>query len=151
VTAGAGDGERAAAGCVFCAIVAGEHAASFVLGADGGGPVVAFLDARPVFKGHVLVVPRAHVPTLAELPASGIPELFGAVQRVARAVEAGLDADGTFVALNNKVSQSVPHLHVHVVPRRRKDGLRGFFWPRVAYADDAEREEIAARIRAALE
>jgi histidine triad (HIT) family protein len=139
--------------CLFCAIGAGEEPATFVL---GGGPappddgVVAFLDARPVFKGHVLVAPRAHVATLADLPPAGIPTLFGAVQRVARAVEEGLDADGTFVALNNKVSQSVPHLHVHVVPRRRKDGLRGFFWPRTTYADDPEREEFAARIRSRL-
>jgi histidine triad (HIT) family protein len=84
----------------------------------------------PVFKGHVLVVPRAHVPTLSDMPAAALGTLFAAVQRIARAVEAGLGADGTFVAMNNKVSQSVPHLHVHVVPRKKKDGLRGFFWPR---------------------
>jgi len=135
------------AGCVFCAIAAGEIPASMVLRDDD---VAAFLDARPVFKGHVLVVPRAHVPTLSDLPADGLAPLFGASQRIARAVESGLGADGAFVALNNKVSQSVPHLHVHVVPRKKKDGLRGFFWPRVAYADDAEREAFAARIRAAL-
>ena len=135
------------AGCVFCAIAAGEIPASMVLRDDD---VAAFLDARPVFNGHVLLVPRAHVPTLSDLPATELATLFGAVQRVARAVEAGLDADGTFVALNNKVSQSVPHLHVHVVPRRKKDGLRGFFLPRVSYADDAEREAFAAKIRAAL-
>jgi histidine triad (HIT) family protein len=134
-------------GCLFCAIAAGEVPASMVLRDDD---VAAFLDARPVFKGHVLIVPRAHVPTLSDLPAAGLGTLFAAVQRIARAVEAGLDADGTFVAINNKVSQSVPHLHVHVVPRKRKDGLRGFFWPRVPYADDAEREAFAARIRAAL-
>jgi histidine triad (HIT) family protein len=133
--------------CVFCAIIAGERRAELVL---RDGEVVAFLDARPLFKGHVLVVPSAHVPTLAELPEGSLAPFFGAVQRVARAVEAGLGAHGTFVALNNKVSQSVPHLHVHVVPRRRKDGLRGFFWPREPYVNDAEREEIAARIRAAL-
>jgi histidine triad (HIT) family protein len=112
--------------------------------------VAAFLDARPVFKGHVLIVPRAHVPTLSDMPAAELGTLFAAVQRIARAVESGLGADGTFVAINNKVSQSVPHLHVHVVPRKKKDGLRGFFWPRVSYADDAEREAFAARIRAAL-
>jgi histidine triad (HIT) family protein len=133
--------------CVFCAIAGGAHPVSLVMAEND---VVAFLDARPVFKGHVLVVPRAHVPTLLDLPPGGIAPLFAAVQRVARAVEEGMAADGTFVALNNKVSQSVPHLHVHVVPRRRKDGLRGFFWPRVAYDSDAEREEVAARIRAAL-
>jgi histidine triad (HIT) family protein len=133
--------------CVFCAIIAGTRSADWVL---REGEAVAFLDAKPLFKGHVLVVPRAHVPTLPDLPAAGLEPLFGAVQRVARAVEAALDAHGTFVAVNNKVSQSVPHLHVHVVPRRRKDGLRGFFWPREPYASDAEREEIAARLRAAL-
>jgi histidine triad (HIT) family protein len=135
------------AGCVFCAIAAGEIPASMVLRDDD---VAAFLDARPVFKGHVLVVPRAHVPTLSDLPADRLAPLFAAVQRIAGAVESGLGADGAFVALNNKVSQSVPHLHVHVVPRKKKDGLRGFFWPRVPYADDAEREAFAARIRAAL-
>jgi histidine triad (HIT) family protein len=135
------------AGCLFCAIAAGEIPSAMVLRDDD---VAAFLDARPVFKGHVLVVPRAHIPTLADVPAAGLATLFAAVQRVARAVEAGLGADGTFVAMNNKVSQSVPHLHVHVVPRRKKDGLRGFVWPRVPYADDAERDDYAARIRAAL-
>jgi len=134
-------------GCLFCAIAAGDVPATMVFRDDDAA---AFLDARPVFKGHVLVVPRAHVPTLADMPAAGLGTLFAAVQRVARAVETGLGADGTFVAMNNKVSQSVPHLHVHVVPRKKKDGLRGFFWPRVPYADDAERETFAARIRAAL-
>src|SRR4029077_1177985 len=105
---------------------------------------------RPVFKGHVLVVPRGHAATLTDLPAAEVGPFFAAVQRIATAVERGLEADGTFVAMNNKVSQSVAHLHVHVVPRRRKDGLRGFFWPRVGYADDAERESFAQRIRDAL-
>ena len=132
---------------MFCAIAAGDVPASMVLRDDD---VAAFLDARPLFKGHVLVVPRAHVATLSDMPAAELGTLFAAVQRIARAVEAGLGADGTFVAMNNKVSQSVPHLHVHVVPRKKKDGLRGFFWPRVPYADDAEREAFAARIRAAL-
>lgn len=136
-----------AAGCVFCDIVAGRTPASIVLRDEAA---VGFLDARPVFKGHVLVVPPAHVPTLLEVPAATLGPFFAAVQRVARGVEAGLEADGTFVAMNNKVSQSVPHLHAHVVPRRRKDGLRGFFWPRVPYASDAEREEFAARIRDAI-
>ena len=131
-------------GCTFCAIAAGAIPTAFVLDEP---EVVAFLDARPVFKGHVLVVPRPHTPTLAEVPPEGLGPLFGTVQRIARAVEAALAADGTFVAMNNKVSQSVPHLHVHVVPRRFKDGLRGFFWPRVRYADDAERDDYANRIR----
>lgn len=110
---------------------------------------VAFLDARPVFPGHVLLVPRSHHETLGDLPPELLPALFGAAQRVARAVEAGMDAHGTFVAMNNRVSQSVPHLHVHIVPRRRKDGLRGFFWPRQRYAGEEEMAEVAARIRAA--
>ena len=133
--------------CVFCAIAAGDVPASVVWRDDD---VCAFLDQRPVFKGHVLVVPRAHVPTLLDASAAQLLSVFGATQRVARAVEAALGADGSFTATNTKVSQSVPHLHVHVVPRRRKDGLRGFFWPRVPYASDAERDEFAARIRAAL-
>jgi histidine triad (HIT) family protein len=135
------------AGCVFCEIIDGTRPAAIVASDEAA---VAFLDARPVFKGHTLVVPRAHVATLTDLPVSDLGPYFGAVQRVARAVEVGLEADGTFVALNNKVSQSVAHLHTHVVPRRRKDGLRGFFWPRVPYASDAERDEFAARIRAAV-
>src|SRR5215831_5172152 len=133
--------------CLFCAIAAGRVPSAIVWQDEHA---CAFLDARPVFKGHVLVVPRAHVSTLLELPDHETGPLFVVVRRVAGAVERGLGADGTFVALNNKVSQSVPHLHVHVVPRRRKDGLRGFFWPRVPYASDAERDEIGARIRQTL-
>ncbi len=144
--ADAGSGASAQA-CPFCAIGAGELPAAVVWRDEH---VCAFLDARPVFKGHVLVVPRAHVPTLLDLPAEDVGRFFIAVQRTADAVERGLPADGTFVATNNKVSQSVAHLHVHVVPRRRKDGLRGFFWPRVPYASDDERAEFAARIAAAL-
>jgi len=133
--------------CVFCGIVAGAVPASLVMREAG---VVAFLDARPLFKGHVLVVPTTHVDTLLELPAADLGPLFATVQRVAAAVTRALAADGTFVAMNNGVSQSVPHLHVHVVPRRRGDGLRGFFWPRMKYADDGERETFAAKIAAAL-
>jgi histidine triad (HIT) family protein len=133
--------------CPFCAVVEGDQPAGVVLDDE---VAVAFLDHRPVFKGHVLVVPRVHVETLTDLPADAVGPFFERVQRVAGAVQVGLSADGTFVAMNNIVSQSVPHLHVHVVPRRRKDGLRGFFWPRVRYADDAELAEYASRIRAAL-
>jgi histidine triad (HIT) family protein len=133
--------------CVFCDIVAGDVLAHLVAADDD---TVAFLDTRPVFPGHVLLVPRDHHETLAELPPALIGPLFAAAQRLARAVEAGMDAHGTFVAINNAVSQSVPHLHVHVVPRRRKDGLRGFFWPRQRYADEADMASVAARIRAAL-
>ena len=110
----------------------------------------AFLDRSPVFEGHVLVVPRLHVETLADLAPDAVGPLFLGVQRVAAAVQRGLGADGTFVAMNNVVSQSVAHLHVHVVPRRRKDGLRGFFWPRRRYADAAEAQEYATRIGDAI-
>ena len=129
--------------CPFCAIVRGEIAASFVLREDA---VCAFLDTRPVFKGHVLVVPREHTADLLALPAALVPPLFTAVQRVASAVEKGLGADGSFTAINTKISQSVPHLHVHVVPRRKGDGLRGFFWPRGKYESDEEREGYANKI-----
>ncbi len=133
--------------CVFCGIIAGTTPASIVMQDDD---VVAFLDARPLFKGHVLVVPRAHVPTLPELPAATLPRFFAAVQRLARALPAALGAQGSFVAMNNVVSQSVPHLHVHVVPRTKGDGLRGFFWPRTHYVDVAERDAYARKIAAAL-
>ncbi|MFG1776102.1 HIT family protein [Micromonospora sp. NPDC049048] len=134
-------------GCVFCGIVAGEVAAFRVADEPDG---VAFLDTRPVFKGHVLVVPRTHLITLADLPAEALAGYFGLVRRLAVAVEAGLGAGGTFVAMNNRVSQSVPHLHTHVVPRTKGDGLRGFFWPRTRYADDTDAGTYAARITAAL-
>lgn len=135
------------AACAFCRVAAGEVPVHAVL---EDGCCVAFLDHRPVFRGHVLLIPRQHVGTLADLPAELIGPLFLRAQRLSRAVEAAMGAEGTFVAINNKVSQSVPHLHVHVVPRRKGDGLRGFFWPRTAYADDAAMAETAARIRAAL-
>jgi len=112
--------------------------------------VVAFLDARPVFKGHVLVIPRQHVVTLADLPAELIGPFFGAVQQLSAAVPAALGAQGTFVAINNVVSQSVPHLHAHVVPRTKGDGLRGFFWPRVRYESETEAARYAGQIKAAL-
>ncbi|MCI4064335.1 HIT family protein [Micromonospora sp. R77] len=134
-------------GCVFCGIVAGEVPASVVVDEPDG---VAFLDTRPVFKGHVLVVPRAHLVTLTDLPAAALPGYFALVQRLALAVETGLGAGGTFVAVNNKVSQSVPHLHTHVVPRTKGDGLRGFFWPRTRYSGDDEARGYADRIAAAL-
>ena len=133
--------------CVFCAIVEGSVEAPVVLDEPD---VVGILDARPVFKGHVLVMPRAHVPTLLEVSPELMPVLMGAAQRVAAAVVDGLGAQGSFVAMNNVVSQSVPHLHVHVVPRTKGDGLRGFFWPRTKYTDADEAEAYAARLRAAL-
>ena len=112
--------------------------------------VVGFLDVRPVFKGHVLLVPRDHVDTLADLPPWLVESFFSAVQEAAAALPEALGAHGTFVAMNNVVSQSVPHLHCHVVPRRRKDGLRGFFWPRTRYADDAEAASYAERVASVL-
>jgi histidine triad (HIT) family protein len=133
--------------CLFCRIIAGEVAAHVVLDSPDA---FAFLDHRPVFKGHTIVVPREHIVTLTDLPEPAVGPFFLAVQRVAGAVVAGLGADGSFVANNNVVSQSVAHLHVHVVPRRRKDGLRGFFWPRVKYDGDEEAAVYAARISAAL-
>jgi histidine triad (HIT) family protein len=133
--------------CVFCAIVAATLPA-FVVADEPAG--VAFLDTRPVFPGHTLVVPRPHLETLADLPPDALPGYFTLVRRVAVAVQAGLAADGSFVAINNTVSQSVPHLHTHVVPRRRKDGLRGFFWPRHKYPSDTDAVAHADRIRAAL-
>lgn len=138
-----GDG----AGCLFCAIGAGRRDAQVVL--DDAG-VLAFLDIRPVFPGHTLVVPRQHVPTLTDAAPDVVAAVFGAARRVAAAAETALGADGTFVAVNNRVSQSVPHLHVHVVPRRFKDGLRGFFWPRQSYGSEREMAETAARLRSAL-
>jgi len=133
--------------CLFCAIVAGERPAHRVLDTDH---VVGFLDSRPVFKGHVLVVPRVHYETLGDVPTELLTPMFESVQRVSRAVVPAYEAHGSFVAANNVISQSVPHLHVHVVPRRRKDGLRGFFWPRTKYADDSEAADYAERLRTVL-
>ena len=135
-------------GCVFCRIAAGQVPAQVVLDEPG---VVAFLDARPLFKGHVLVVPRQHCPTLADLPPGLVEPLFLQVRRISAVMPAALGAQGTFVALNNTVSQSVPHLHVHVVPRTRGDGLRGFFWPRQRYSSDSEAAGYARRLREALD
>ncbi len=137
----------ATSGCPFCAVIRGEAPAQVVFADD---EVVAFLDKSPVFKGHVLVVPRAHVVTLADLPSAAVGPYFERVQRIGTVMPPALGCDGTFVAINNVVSQSVAHLHTHVVPRRRKDGLRGFFWPRTRYADEAEAAQYAAPLRAAL-
>jgi histidine triad (HIT) family protein len=133
--------------CLFCGIVAGSVPA-FVVADEPAG--FAFLDTRPVFKGHVLVVPRTHVAVLGDLPGADLAPYFGLVRRLSLAVEAGLGAGGTFVAMNNKVSQSVPHLHTHVVPRTKGDGLRGFFWPRTRYTSDDEASLYAEKIAAAL-
>jgi histidine triad (HIT) family protein len=135
------------ADCVFCGIVAGSVPAFVVTSSPDG---VAFLDRRPVFPGHVLVVPQPHIEVLGDLSSSLLPGFFGFVQRLSVAVERSLGAGGTFVAINNRVSQSVPHLHAHVVPRTKGDGLRGFFWPRTKYASDEEASAYAAKIAAAL-
>lgn len=129
--------------CVFCAIVAGETAAAVVLDEPD---MVAFLDARPLFKGHVLLVPRLHAETLPDLPAELRDPFLETAQRLSRAMVTALGAQGSFVAMNNTVSQSVPHLHLHVVPRTKGDGLRGFFWPRTKYVDDAEMADYATRL-----
>jgi histidine triad (HIT) family protein len=133
-------------GCAFCDIVDGATAAAVVLDDDH---VVAFLDRAPLFLGHTLIVPRQHVVTLGDLPVAEVGPFFERVQRISAVMPAALDCHGTFVAANNVVSQSVAHLHVHVVPRNRKDGLRGFFWPRTKYAP-GEAEAVAATLRAAL-
>jgi len=132
---------------VFCEIVSGARPAHVVFSDD---VAIAFLDARPVFKGHVLVAPLTHYVTLADLPTDLVGPLFQRVQRVSAAMPAAFGAQGSFVGENNVVSQSVPHLHVHIVPRTKGDGLRGFFWPRTRYADDAEADDYARRLREAL-
>lgn len=134
--------------CVFCKIVAGTHQAPVVFEDDA---TLAFLDHRPLFYGHTLVIPRRHVETLADLAPELVPRVFGTAQLVARAIESGLGARGTFLGINNRVSQSVPHLHVHVVPRNPKDGLRGFFWPRTRYASDEEMRRVQQMLRSAIE
>jgi histidine triad (HIT) family protein len=138
---------RRVAGCAFCAIGEGQAPAARIADEPRA---FAFLDARPVFKGHVLVAPQDHVADLAELPEEDLAPLFSLARRIANALEKGLGAGGAFVAVNHRISQSVPHLHVHVVPRNKGDGLRGFFWPRRAYASNDEAEEIAEKIRQAL-
>jgi histidine triad (HIT) family protein len=133
--------------CPFCDVVTGATHVRAVLSDD---LAIAFLDRSPVFKGHVLVMPKRHTVTLADLDADLVGGLFERVQRIAARMPVALGCDGTFVAINNVVSQSVAHLHVHIVPRRRKDGLRGFFWPRVRYESDAEADDYAKRLSDAL-
>jgi histidine triad (HIT) family protein len=135
------------AACVFCDVVAGKVPAFVVLDEP---ECVAFLDIRPLFPGHVLLVPRTDVQTLADVPADLVAPLFQTAQRLSRAVEKAFAAEGTFVAMNNRVSQSVPHLHVHIVPRRKKDGLKGFFWPRTKYPSDDAAKDAQSRLVEAL-
>lgn len=130
--------------CVFCRIVTGDLAAPIVFEDKNS---IAFLDHRPLFPGHSLLVPRAHYETLADLPSGQIGPLFTNAQLLAKAVELAMQAEGTFVAMNNRVSQSVPHLHVHIVPRRRKDGLKGFFWPRNKYQDDEQIQKTQSTLK----
>jgi histidine triad (HIT) family protein len=133
--------------CVFCRIVDGRHEAPIVFEDE---ETLAFLDHRPLFYGHTLVIPRRHVETLAELPEELVPRLFLTAQLIARAIETGLAAKGTFLGINNRVSQSVPHLHVHVVPRNPKDGLRGFFWPRRNYDSPETMRRVQETLREAV-
>lgn len=134
--------------CVFCKIIRGELPAYIVFEDDLS---LAFLDARPVFPGHTLLVPRQHYETLIDLPGPLVGPLFQNAQLLAHAMETGLKADGTFVAINNHVSQSVPHMHIHVVPRRYGDGLRGFFWPRQKYKDQAAILDIQNTLRSTID
>ncbi len=134
--------------CAFCDVITGAVRAEIVFEDED---CLAFLDHRPIFPGHTLLVPKAHHETLGDLPEHLVAPFFLDAQLLSMAVERAMDAKGTFVALNNKVSQSVPHLHVHIVPRRPKDGLRGFFWPRRKYKDDAEAKSAADAIRSTIE
>ena len=133
--------------CLFCGIIKGEVSASVVF---EDNTCIAFLDHRPLFPGHCLLVPRSHFETLSELPKDLVAPVFENVQLLAQAVEIALAAEGSFVAMNNRVSQSVPHLHVHVVPRKRKDGLKGFFWPRNKYENDEQIVDVQKAIQAAI-
>ena len=134
--------------CVFCAIAAGDAEAEIVFSDDVS---LAFLDLRPLFPGHSLLIPRSHHETLGDLPAELVEPYFANAQLLSRAIPQAMGAQGSFVAINNVVSQSVPHLHTHVVPRVRKDGLRGFFWPRTKYADADEMRAAGDKVRAAVD
>ncbi len=133
--------------CLFCGIINGEVKSSIVYEDD---VCLAFLDHRPLFYGHSLLVPKKHFETLSDLPTNLVSPLFANVQHLTRAVETAFNAEGSFVAMNNRVSQSVPHLHVHIVPRKKKDGLKGFFWPRTKYESETEMLEVQAAIQSAL-
>ena len=133
--------------CAFCRIIRREETVAIVF---EDSISLAFLDRRPLFPGHCLLVPKEHFETLADLPAPLVGPLFQSAQLLERAIEKGLEADGTFVAINNHISQSVPHVHIHLVPRHRKDGLKGFFWPRQRYKDDADLQQVQETLRAAV-
>jgi histidine triad (HIT) family protein len=133
--------------CIFCKIIAREIPSTIVFEDELS---LAFLDITPLFPGHVLLAPKAHAQTLIDLPTESVGPLFRNAQRLTRAVESAMQATGSFIGINNRVSQSVPHLHVHIVPRRPKDGLRGFFWPKNPYSSPEHMKETAEKIRAAL-
>ena len=133
--------------CLFCRIAAGEVEAAIVLEDQA---TLAFLDHRPLFPGHCLLIPKAHCETIMDLPEELTAPLFNNARLLAGVVEEAMGSDGSFIAINNRVSQSVPHLHIHVVPRRKKDGLRGFFWPRQKYQSAAEMDSVRDRLRAAI-
>ncbi len=133
--------------CRFCQIIRHEIPSAIVFEDDTS---LAFLDRRPLFPGHCLLVPKVHVETLADLPAALVAPLFQNAQRIERAIEESLQAEGTFVAINNRVSQSVPHLHIHLVPRHKRDGLKGFFWPRTPYQDQEMMLHYQTLLRSAL-
>ena len=137
----------AGASCKFCQIASGELS-SFVVFEDSIS--LAFLDNRPLFTGHTLLIPKDHYETLADLPEKLVGPFFGNVQMLAGAVEQAMDAEGTFVAINNRVSQSIPHLHIHIVPRRKKDGLKGFFWPRQSHPGEEQMKRAQAAIQRAI-
>lgn len=139
--------EPRSSSCMFCRIISGEVSARLVFEDELS---LAFLDHRPVFPGHCLLIPKEHYETLTDLPEKLVGPFFKNAQRLTRAVESALEAQGTFVAMNNRVSQSVPHLHTHIVPRRRKDGLKGFFWPRHPYASDADADAVQLDIQRAI-
>ncbi|HKF37432.1 MAG TPA: HIT family protein [Ktedonobacteraceae bacterium] len=141
------DEPHAGTTCAFCRIIRGEDQASIIF---EDSVSLAFLDHRPLFPGHSLLVPKAHYETLADLPAPLVGPLFQNAQLLEEAIEEGLAADGTFVAINNRVSQSVPHMHIHLVPRHRKDGLKGFFWPRQRYPDDAALQRVQETLCTAI-
>ena len=134
--------------CVFCKIARGEIKTDIVAEDE---TTLTFLDSSPVFPGHLLIVPREHFETLADLPDNLLAPVFAQARRATQAVVTALGAEGSFVAVNNKISQSVPHLHVHVIPRRKGDGMKGFFWPRRDYHDDSHRQEFVAKLRDAFQ
>jgi histidine triad (HIT) family protein len=144
IRSAAGDTDQ---GCLFCQIAAGQTEAQIVF---EDAVALAFLDARPLFRGHCLLIPKTHYESLRDLPQQLVSDLFVRAQLLARAVQEAMQTEGTFVAVNNRVSQSVPHFHIHVVPRRRGDGLRGFFWPRSRYKSDEEMAQVQQALSARM-